>query len=463
MSGKCFLCCTDCENTCDNCQLAFCSLNHLEIHKQAGKCSPWFVETKPGVGRIVLAARDIRPFELVMRDTDLLGMVMMDDRACVECGERKDLNMRKCDCGLERCKAGCSLTVQHECSKLQKLGIQNMSEKDRNALFMSLGFRRMIKLKHTNPEKWMDLMKLMSHREKRLKSKVFRKSLKRLRNHLNSMNAKVNDKNLLPSLQGILETNSHSFNKKIHHIFNSFSMISHSCIPNCEHLLAGKQALVRAKMRIRKGEEITIRYSDLCLHRDILKEEIESSWLFKCSCPRCSDSSELGTEASSLKCEKCGKGFVREYEDTKIYCNICNRIMTHREFVAKAQRLKLIERSLDYKSAYDHIPPIIKKMEETGGHPLYHSVIQLKIRFIEDIMDSLDNISSLQVIEYMKDVEKFMDVLNPGLSRLRGRLMSCVRKATSIINNSPGNRSEGDGERKDRLMEQKMMNGYFKC
>merc|ERR1719431_1343509 len=182
-----------------------------------------------------------------------------------------------------------------------------------------------------------------------------------------------------------------------------------------------------------------------------LRKDIESSWLFKCSCPRCSDSSELGTEASSLKCEVCGIGFVREYEVARIYCNNCNRIMNHKEFVAKAQKLNLIEKSLDFKNANDHIPLLIKRIEENGGHPLYHSVIQLKISFIENIMDSLDNTSSLQVIEYMKDVEKFMDVFNPGLSRLRGRLMSCVRKATSIINNSPGNRSEGDGERKDRL------------
>ena len=89
MSGKCFFCCKDCENTCENCQLAFCSSKHFEVHKQNGKCSPWFVEIKPGIGRTVLATRDIQPFELVMRDTDLLGMVMMDAKACVDCGERK--------------------------------------------------------------------------------------------------------------------------------------------------------------------------------------------------------------------------------------------------------------------------------------------------------------------------------------------------------------------------------------
>ena len=54
---------------------------------QAGKCSPWLVERLPGVGRIVVAARDIQPFEMVMRDAVLLGMVHEDMQACVLCGK----------------------------------------------------------------------------------------------------------------------------------------------------------------------------------------------------------------------------------------------------------------------------------------------------------------------------------------------------------------------------------------
>ena len=135
-------------------------------------------------------------------------------------------------------------------------------------------------------------MNLMSHQQERSKSKLFIKSVKYLIEKLHLLGAKKCNEDLVSRLLGILDTNSHSLNKNIHHIFGNFSLLSHSCIPNSEHLLAGEQAIVRAKVEIRKGEEITIRYSDLCLHREILRKQIETSWLFNCSCPRCSDGSE---------------------------------------------------------------------------------------------------------------------------------------------------------------------------
>ena len=456
--AKCFLCSAECEDTCQTCTLSFCSSSHLRVHKQTGKCSPWMVETRPGVGRVVVAVRDIQPFELVMRDTDLLGMVMVDAKACVMCGEMKDL--RKCVCGFVRCNTGC-FESKHidECSELKRINTKSKTLKDKTRLVTCLGFWRMIKLKQQDPEKWENLMKLVSHVEKRKKSKQFRKSVKHLVKNLNLLNADGTNEVLLSRLQGILETNSHSFNKSIHHIFNIFSIISHSCIPNCEHLLTGKQAIVRAKMLVRKGEEITIRYSELCLHREILQEEIAASWLFRCCCPRCSDSSELGTEASSFKCEWCKGGFVREYEENMITCNNCEKVMTHKEYIDKAESLRKLEINC---KARDDIPALIEKMEKLGGHPMYHSVIQLKIRFLESSIGSMDTKFLPLFLEYSQDVNRFMDALNPGISRLRGRLMSCSRKAAASRNEDTVNGNREDSG-KNRLIEQKMMSGYFKC
>ena len=87
---KCFLCSAECEDTCEECDLFFCSTSHLRVHKQTEKCSPWLVKTRPSVGRVVVAARDIQPFELVMRDAGLLGTVMVDAQACVVCGGKME-------------------------------------------------------------------------------------------------------------------------------------------------------------------------------------------------------------------------------------------------------------------------------------------------------------------------------------------------------------------------------------
>jgi hypothetical protein len=284
-----------------------------------------------------------------------------------------DSNLRKCDCGFERCRTECSDSQHHleECSSLRSLNIRNMSLKEKNEIIKSLGFWRMIKYQQSDPEKWSSLMNLMSHQQERSKSKLFKESVKHLIENLQLLGAKGCNEDLLSRLQGILETNSHSFNKNIQHIFGNFSLISHSCIPNSEHLLAGEQTIVRAKVEIRKGEEITIRYSDLCLHREILRKGMKTSWLFNCSCPRCSDGSDLGTEASSFKCDNCEKGFVGENGD-QISCKNCNKITSYKQFVAQAERLRKME--LSCKSRED-IPELIEEIKKNGGHALYHSVI----------------------------------------------------------------------------------------
>ena len=38
-------------------------------HKRAGKCLPWGVSRQEGVGRCLVATRDIKPLEIVLEDT----------------------------------------------------------------------------------------------------------------------------------------------------------------------------------------------------------------------------------------------------------------------------------------------------------------------------------------------------------------------------------------------------------
>ena len=58
----------------------------MEVHRSEDRCQPWRVDRQEGVGRIVVASRDIEPWELVMKDT-ALAVVMESDRTCVSCGD----------------------------------------------------------------------------------------------------------------------------------------------------------------------------------------------------------------------------------------------------------------------------------------------------------------------------------------------------------------------------------------
>jgi hypothetical protein len=84
----------------------------------------------------------------------------------------------------------------------------------KNLIIQSLGFWRMIKYQQSDPEKWSSLMNLMSHQQERSKSKLFNKSVKHLIDKLHLLGAKGCNEDMLSRLLGILDTNSHSLNKK---------------------------------------------------------------------------------------------------------------------------------------------------------------------------------------------------------------------------------------------------------
>ena len=69
----CFLCDKQCCVKCPHCEQVFCcSDDNLQVHRSSKKCLPWVVKFQEGVGRTLVASRDIFPFELIMKDDPLV-------------------------------------------------------------------------------------------------------------------------------------------------------------------------------------------------------------------------------------------------------------------------------------------------------------------------------------------------------------------------------------------------------
>ena len=83
----CFLCGKPATEVCDKCGLvAFCSEAHKKLHRPENFCFPFMVEQREGVGRYVVAVRDIEPLELVMWDSAAaLGPRMGCAPCCLQC------------------------------------------------------------------------------------------------------------------------------------------------------------------------------------------------------------------------------------------------------------------------------------------------------------------------------------------------------------------------------------------
>ena len=70
-------------------------------------------------------------------------------------------------------------------------------------------------------------------------------------------------------------------------VYPNVSLISHSCVSNLELLGdPGETVAFRAKRRIGKGEELTIRYLPFLQSRESIQAQLKKDWHFTCTCPR---------------------------------------------------------------------------------------------------------------------------------------------------------------------------------
>ena len=63
--------------------------------------------------------------------------------------------------------------------------------------------------------------------------------------------------------------------------------------------------ILRAQLDIKKGEEITIQYISFLLGKSRRRAEFSSCCMFECWCPRCLDTTELGSFLSAALCSSC--------------------------------------------------------------------------------------------------------------------------------------------------------------
>ena len=84
---RCFLCSTETDKVCQSCEVVnFCTSNHLSTHRPDEDCLPYKIEYMEGVGRIVVAVRDINAGEVVLTETALVsGPGSKTPPVCVEC------------------------------------------------------------------------------------------------------------------------------------------------------------------------------------------------------------------------------------------------------------------------------------------------------------------------------------------------------------------------------------------
>ncbi|KAJ8979859.1 hypothetical protein NQ317_016043 [Molorchus minor] len=201
----------------------------------------------------------------------------------------------------------------------------------------------------------------------------------------------------------------------------------------CRRIFERAIVAVRAAIDVPKGGELYSSYTYSLWPTLVRREFFREGKYFDCSCARCCDKTELGTNNSTLKCNKCDNGIILPADplDDKCYWNC-----THCEFrtnaVAVRKAFAAIQADIDAVE-YVNGPKGIEEREtiykryKSVLHPknaymsiLRSSLIQLYGKSDGYEIDDLPDILLERKVELCMQLLEVLDVIEPGRSRIRG-------------------------------------------
>ena len=292
--------------------------------KDTNQCSEraslsWEVSEDPNIGRILVATRDINPWELVIEDTALVTGPKMK-AVCLGCLDpvQGDVTCPRCEWPL--CCQPCQESPRHklECEILSRRGLVPTLRDGRCGLYPCLTVLRVLLLKISDPHGWDLIQKMMDHWEERKRDPKIVGGIT-VMNNLFTQRLGLDwvTREDVEHAYGVLKTNAVDLKDGGGQALfpRSVCIMSHSCFANMEPVRNPADTIgLRAKRKILKGEELSIFYTDFLESRHSIKKKIVKEWKFVCQCKRCSDRTEFGSNFSSFKCP-CGGYF---YEDNNI-------------------------------------------------------------------------------------------------------------------------------------------------
>jgi hypothetical protein len=320
---------------CQNCSITpVCDAHgHLHRDNELRICYPVEIVVRNGVGRCMVATRDIQPGELVMRDVSAaLGprehhhQQQQPDRQCCQCCQQiSSTSLQKCICDLDVCCSHSEL----ECRMLQR---SSKFFEDESIKLKILTPLRLYLAQMEDRDLASRIDMLMDHNEDSHDKEGDSEKADILCDIIDDKEAKTD----LMRCIGLLKTNALEVCKgRGRAIFPLFSFLSHSCVNNAKHILQphedgiGQVVSVYSQCWIAKGQEITITYTNLMRPTLERRAKLEYLWHFCCQCSRCKDTTEMGTYIGSVKCPTCRCRMDIDIDWETFYCNKCELSFPH--------------------------------------------------------------------------------------------------------------------------------------
>lgn len=268
----------------------------------------------------MIAGRDIKPGEIILKESPLVrAPSQITAPVCIRCLQglqEIDLNSeQECDrCGWPicveckekkipaKCHDECNITIDRG----NKFKLQHYFNP--HPTYQCIAVLRCLLLKENAPDKYEKLHKLESHCEQRYGSLQWyndREGVAKFIPRFFNCPNRWSEKEIL-KMSGIVQINGHEIplTDPAHvAIYDLASLVEHSCTPNLTKSFTAKgDCIFWSPHAIKKGEHLSICYSDALWGTGTRRNHLQQTKMFQCDCVRCNDVTEFGTYFSALRC-----------------------------------------------------------------------------------------------------------------------------------------------------------------
>merc|ERR1719481_264668 len=438
-------CCWLCDRpgvTCSEfyCDMRYCSDDHRELHHPTGHEEPWpfVVKYREGVGRLMVAARDIDQGELIFTEEPLVGGPnhTLQGDYCLECLKYMPEKRGCSACGWPVCSPECEKGAFHsiECSLLAaKAPCAELPPEmlEAGAMYWPISCLRVLLKGQENPLALSTVNRMLSHleehRAKPTHALYSQHMVSFIRDKLGL--GEIFSVDEVEHVSGVIDVNSIRLRENGHGVYLKTSIMSHSCMATTKTILNEDLSVdVRAVVPIPQGTEITKAYVSTLETTQMRQEKLKTGWYFTCSCLRCSDPLEGLSFMSSVACLKCKQGLFLSTDpldpEADWICGDCGIAKTG-ESIEKLNGyfIKAILEATDDCMALDNLLEKAVKMFHPWHHVATLARIKLNTAFLRLSARNPNN-AEMELLmrrkELLDDIHQVVEVIEPGLTQRRG-------------------------------------------
>ncbi|XP_066992454.2 SET domain-containing protein SmydA-8 [Anabrus simplex] len=494
---KCAVCSQPATQRCGGCHVIYyCSRDHQKSDWKGHRdtCRPFKVAHNDVLGRHLVATRDIKPGEVLLKEVPLIaGPPQITAPVCLGCYKplTSSTSVECLRCGWPLCSSKCAENPAHipECRATSEWKKEKVSIRDfeiSHPTYQSVTVLRCLYQRDYNPAVWNKLSSLESHCQHRRGTPKYeqdRVAIAKFIRRFFKVDSFSEDEIL--RVCGIVQVNGHEVpvTEPPHvAIYDTASMLEHHCRPNCSKSFTSTGVLlVHTAVPIRKGDHLSICYTDAMWGTANRRHHLHETKFFWCRCERCADPTEFGTYFSALRCHTSGcAGYVlperpvggegtpdNDEEDLAMMCWKCLSCGTGMPSQIVFQVLEKVGSELASMEKGD--PEACEQfLNKFGGerllHPNHFYLTDVRLALAQLYGQAGGGLPTTSDKELERKIKLCLqllalaDVLVPAENRVRGVIMFELHAAVAEEARRKASRGEMDtGELRDRLLESKRL------